>query len=97
MSASQIERNLLAFDQTMIHEVGHVIGLGHSDDPVSLMYANPYNSLNHLRIDHYLRQEIEVSAIVRRVPFQAERIVGLVIQRSNDRIRKGTRGQDETE
>ena len=51
MSADAIERNLLAFDQTVIHEVGHVIGLGHSDEPVSIMYSNPYNSLNHIRAD----------------------------------------------
>ena len=51
MSADAIERNLLAFDQTVIHEVGHVIGLGHSDEPVSIMYSNPYNALNHIRAD----------------------------------------------
>ena len=50
-TAADIEQNELQFSNTMIHEVGHLIGFGHSDDPVSRMYANPYNSLSHIRQD----------------------------------------------
>ncbi|MBF0438519.1 MAG: matrixin family metalloprotease [Magnetococcales bacterium] len=37
--------------KVLVHEVGHLIGLGHSDNPVSIMYANPYNNIGHLMPD----------------------------------------------
>lgn len=50
-SPAQVANNFRAFTDTVLHEVGHLIGLGHSDEPKSRMYANPYNSLPALRAD----------------------------------------------
>jgi hypothetical protein len=53
-NATEQIRNLNAFHQTVVHEIGHVIGLGHSDRPDSIMFANPYNSISHITDDDIL-------------------------------------------
>jgi hypothetical protein len=37
--------------QVLLHELGHLIGLGHSDNPESAMFANPYNNLPYTTQD----------------------------------------------
>lgn len=50
-SPAALANNLRGFLDTVLHEIGHLIGLGHSDEPLSRMYANPYNSVTSLRQD----------------------------------------------
>ena len=40
-----------ALRHLVVHELGHMLCLGHSDNPNSVMYAGPYNSLHSLRPD----------------------------------------------
>ncbi len=39
------------FVSVAVHEAGHLVGLGHSDNPASVLYADPYNHLPHVRDD----------------------------------------------
>lgn len=36
-----------AFSSVLVHELGHLMGLGHSNNPVSILYAAPYNDVRH--------------------------------------------------
>ena len=40
---NDVNYNLAEFEGIMVHEVGHIIGLDHSNVPSSVMYANPYH------------------------------------------------------
>ena len=39
------------FRQVAVHELLHLVGIGHSEKQVSVMYADPYTNLHHLRAD----------------------------------------------
>lgn len=39
------------FKQVAVHELLHLLGIGHSEKQESIMYADPYTSLHHLRPD----------------------------------------------
>jgi hypothetical protein len=39
------------FRHLMTHEIGHMLCLGHSDNPASVMYAGPYNNVHSVRPD----------------------------------------------
>jgi hypothetical protein len=41
--------NLESVDGVITHELGHAIGVKHSNVPESVMFANPYHSYNYLR------------------------------------------------
>ncbi|MBF0272979.1 MAG: matrixin family metalloprotease [Magnetococcales bacterium] len=69
------------FKKILLHEVGHLIGLGHSDNPVSIMYANPYNNIGHLMADdiaaalaHYGASANPVTAAVYTPPTSSKTI-----------------------
>jgi hypothetical protein len=39
------------FKQVAVHELMHLLGIGHSEQQQSIMYADPYTNLSHLRPD----------------------------------------------
>ena len=41
----------LVLIQVATHELLHLLGIGHSEQPISIMYANPYTNLSHLHAD----------------------------------------------
>jgi hypothetical protein len=45
-----VEREFV-FRHLMVHELGHLLCLGHSDNPNSVMYAGPYNGVQPVRPD----------------------------------------------
>jgi hypothetical protein len=40
-----------ALIQVAMHELLHLLGIGHSEQLISIMYANPYTNLSHLQAD----------------------------------------------
>lgn len=50
-NAADRRNAVINFLQIVGHEIGHLIGFGHSDEPVSILYANPYNFIPFLTDD----------------------------------------------
>ncbi len=50
-SAANADATERLFDQVVTHELVHLAGIGHSETPFSIMFADPYTNLHGLRDD----------------------------------------------
>ncbi len=63
------------FRQLMVHELGHMLCLGHSDNPNSVMYAGPYNGVQSVRPDDIAKKYPEIEGVYEFQLGQRTRII----------------------